>query len=51
MVNMFIVYELDNWSQDLNVHFTRKDCLFGAVKLTKNTDPDKNFYSKYRYWI
>ena len=50
MVNLF-VYELDTWSQDLSVHFTRKYCLFGAVKLTKNADPDKYFYSKYRYWI
>ena len=51
MVNLFIVYELDTWSQDLNVLFTRKDCLFGTVKSTKNVDPDKYFYSKYRYWI
>ena len=50
MVNLVTVYELDTWSQDLNVHFTRKDCLLGAVKLTKNANPDKYFYSKYRYW-
>ena len=34
-------YELDAWSQDLNTAFTLKDCLFGAVKLTKNNNPDK----------
>ena len=27
--------------------FTLKDCLFGAVKLTKNADPDKYSYSGY----
>ena len=41
VVNLFIVYELGIWSRDLNTDFTLKDCLFGAVKLTKNTDPDK----------
>ena len=39
--NLFIVYELDNWSRNLNTHFTLKDCSFGAVKLTKNSDSDK----------
>ena len=31
----------------LNADFTLKDCLFGAVKLTKNADPDKYSYSRY----
>ena len=35
------------WSQDLNADFTLKDHLFGAVKLTKNPDPDKYSYSGY----
>ena len=37
----FIVYETDRWSKDLNTDFTIKDCLFGAVKISKNADPDK----------
>ena len=41
IVNLFIVFNLDRWSRDLNTDFTLKDCLFGAVKLTKNADPDK----------
>ena len=45
VVNLFIVYELDRWSQDLNAKFTLKDCLFGAVKLTKNADSNKYSYS------
>ena len=47
VVNLFIVYELDRWSRDLNTDFTLKECLFGAVKLTKNDDPDKYKYSGY----
>ena len=42
-----IVYELDAWSRDLNTGFTLEGCLFGAVKLTKNADPDKYSYSGY----
>ena len=33
--------------RDLNSEFTLKYCLFGAVKLTKNADPDKYSYSGY----
>ena len=47
MVNLFVVYELDTWSRDLNTCFTLKDCLFGSVKLTKNADTDKYKYSGY----
>ena len=49
VVNSFIVYELDILSQDLNPDFTQKDCLIGAVELTKTAHPDK--YSYYRYGI
>ena len=38
VVNLFVVYELDTWSQDLSTDFTLKNCLFGAVKLAKNAD-------------
>ena len=41
--NLFTVYELERWSQDLNAEFTLKVCLFGAFRLTINTDPDKYF--------
>ena len=47
VVNLIIFYELDTWSRDLNANFTLRDCLFGAVKLTKNADPDKYSYSGY----
>ena len=47
VVNVFVVYELDRWSQDLNAKFTLKDCLFRAVKLTKNANRNKYSYSGY----
>ena len=46
-MKLFMVYELDRWSQDLKAVFTLKDCIFGAIKLTKNADPDKYFYLGY----
>ena len=45
--NRIIVYELDTWLRDLNSDFNLKDCLYGSVKLAKNTDPDKFVYSGY----
>ena len=50
VVNLFIVYELDRWSQELNTDFTLKS-LFGAVKLTKNADPHKYRYNGYGIWF
>ena len=45
VVNLYIVYELNIWSQDLNNEFTLKDCLFGNVRITKNANPNKYSYS------
>ena len=39
------------WPKDLNADFTLKNCLFGAVKLTENADPDKYSYSGYGIWF
>ena len=47
IVNLFLVYELDRWSQDLNANFILKSCLLGAVQLTKNTDWHKYSHSRY----
>ena len=47
MVNLFIVYQLGTWSQELNADFTIKDCLFESVKIIKNADTDKYSYSGY----
>ena len=47
VVNLYFSYELNAWSRDLNTYFTIDNCLFGAVKLSKNTDPDKYSHSGY----
>ena len=39
IVNIYIVYEFLTTIGDFN--FTLKSCLFGAVKLNKNSDIDK----------
>ena len=39
IVNIYVVYELGASSPNINDH-TLKNCLFGAVTLTKNTDID-----------
>ena len=45
VVNLFTVCKLSIWAKDY--YFTLNNCLFGAVKLTKNADPGKYSYSKY----
>ena len=47
MVDLFIVYELDTWSRDLDTDFTLKDSLAGSAKITKNDDLDKYKHSDY----
>ena len=44
IVNIYIVYELGASSSNINDP-TLKNCLFGAVTLTKNADIDKYGYS------
>ena len=46
MVNIYIVYEL-NASSSHSDDPTLKNCLFGAITLTKNADTDKYGYSGY----
>ena len=45
VVNIYIVYELNSYPR--STKFTSGNSLFGAVKLTKNADPDKYRYSGY----
>ena len=47
VVNLYISYNRDEWSKDLNTDFTLDNCVFGAVELTKNADLDKYEYSGY----
>ena len=46
VVHIYIVYELSA-SSSSNSDLTLKNCLFGAVTLTKNTDIEKYGYSGY----
>ena len=46
IVNVYVVYEItDNFN--VSSYPALENCLFGAVKLTKNTDADKYGYSGY----
>ena len=45
--NIVTVYEINLWPFKYSSDFMLKSCLFGAVKLTKNSDPDKYKYSGY----
>ena len=46
IVNVYIVYEITSDYKDIN-YPTLENCLFGSVKLTKNSDIDKYRYSGY----
>ena len=46
-IQIFIVYELDTWSIDLNSDFTLKDPSCGGVKLAEKADRDKYTYTGY----
>lgn len=44
---MYILFASGTHGIDLNIDFTLGNCLFGAVKLTKNNGLDKYRYSGY----
>ena len=46
ITNIYIAYVLQT-NLNYNPDFTLENCLFGAVKITKNTDVDKYKYSGY----
>ena len=47
VINIYISYRLNPCLRNLSTYFTLNNYLFGSVKLTKNTDPDKYKYSSY----
>ena len=47
IINIYIVYDLTS-TTNYNPEFTLENCLFGSVKITKNTDANKYKYSGYR---
>ena len=47
VVNIYIVYKLDPIGSTRNTDYTIQNVLFGAMKITKNTDFSKNNYEGY----
>ena len=45
IVNVYIVYDLDNWPKSPLRNFTIKNCLFGATISVKHNDKEKYGYS------
>ena len=46
-IYIYISYTLSPWARNLNTDFALNNCLFGSVKLTKNTGLDKYNYNSY----
>ena len=47
VINIYVVYKLDPISSTRNTDYTIQNALFGAMKITKNTDSSKNYYTGY----
>ena len=47
VVNIYVVYKLDPIISTRNTDYTIQNALFGAMKITKNTDYSKNNYTGY----
>ena len=46
-INIYVVYKLDPIISIINTDYTIQNALFGAMKITKNTDYSKNNYTGY----
>ena len=46
-IKICVIYESDRWTHNPLSVFELDDCLWGVVKLTKNTDNDKYGYRGY----
>ena len=47
VINTYVVYKLNPISSTRNTDYTIQNTLFGAMKITKNTDSSKNNYKGY----
>ena len=47
VIKLYISYTLSSQSKNFNLDFKLSNCLFGSVKLTKNTDLSKYKYTGY----
>ena len=48
ILNLYIVYKLNNWSGNPSNDFKIRNCLFGTAKLARNTIKRKFFYNGQR---
>ena len=48
IVNVCVVYDLDNWPKKSPKKVYTKNCLFGATNVVKNNDKEKYVYSGYK---
>ena len=47
VINIYIVYKLDPIASSRDITFTIRNALFGAIRITKNTDTSKYVYKGY----
>ena len=47
IVNVYIVYDLDNWPKNPLRNFTLKNCLLGLTNIVKDNAKEKSMYSGY----
>ena len=47
IINFYNAFEINPWQWYVQISFTLRNFLFGAVKLTKNSELDKYFYFWY----
>ena len=47
VINIYVVYKLDPINSTRNTDYTIQNALFGAMKISKNTDSSKNNYKGY----
>ena len=47
IVNVYIIYDLDNWLKNPLRNFTLKNCLFGSTNIVKYNGKEKYVYSSY----
>ena len=47
VINIYVVYKLDPITSTRNTDYTIQNALFGAMKITENTDSSKNNYTGY----
>ena len=48
ILNVYIVYDSDDWPRNPTNNFKFKNCLFRALNIVKNIDKEKYIYSGYR---